>query len=211
MKSLKPVPLATWILEHLTFGPHHEALAGDLLEEFRHGRSAGWYRRQVLSAIGIGVFRKSQEFMPPLLFSLSWSMFYPALWFSFAKTHLVQTMFERWTASEWAYSSGLKPVSETIPAILFLWLGLLVYLLSRPDARHKLSPLQLLRGFSISVNVLFLGFFLHIGHPTLDLTRASFYTNSYLIATCIQLALSLFAAIVFTLPFRRRRGAASLG
>lgn len=208
MKPLKPVALATWMLEHLTFGPHHEALAGDLLEQFRHGRSAGWYRRQVLSAIGIGIFRKFQECLPPLLFSLSWSMFYPALWFCLVKTHPVQTMFGWWTASEWAYSSGLKPVSETIPAILFLWIGLLVYLLSH---RHKLSPLQLLRGFSISLNVLFLGFFLHIGHPTLDVTRESFLTNSHLIATCIQLAVSLFAAIAFTLPFRRHHGAASLG
>lgn len=211
MKPLKPVALATWMLEHLTFGPHHEALAGDLLEEFRHGRSAGWYRRQVLSAIGVGIFRKSREYMPPLVFSLSWSMIYPALWFCSAKAHLVQTMFERWTASEWAYSSGLKPVSETVPAILFLWLGLLVYLLSHPETGDKLSPLQLLRGFSISLNVLFLGFFLHIGHPTLDVTRDNFYTNSHLIATCIQLAVSLFAAIVFTLPSMRHQGAASLG
>ncbi len=48
MSRTGPPPLATWMLEHLTFGCRKEELAGDLCEEFRSGRSEGWYWRQVL-------------------------------------------------------------------------------------------------------------------------------------------------------------------
>jgi hypothetical protein len=50
MKLSKPPAVATWTLEHLV-GGERQALAGDLLEEFRQGRSASWYWRQVLVAI----------------------------------------------------------------------------------------------------------------------------------------------------------------
>lgn len=51
MNPSYPPRLATILLEH--FGPesNKEALAGDLLESFRQGRSSAWYWRQVLSAI----------------------------------------------------------------------------------------------------------------------------------------------------------------
>jgi len=48
--SLDPPKLATWLLEQ--FSPVLDApLAGDLVESFRQGRSAGWYWKQVLWAI----------------------------------------------------------------------------------------------------------------------------------------------------------------
>ena len=46
--------LATWLLERLGSGPTHEALAGDLIEQYRQGRSGAWYWRQVLVAIIVG-------------------------------------------------------------------------------------------------------------------------------------------------------------
>ena len=54
MKSLQPPALATWLLEHVHFSNTDEALAGDLLEEFRRRRSVAWYWRQVLVAILVG-------------------------------------------------------------------------------------------------------------------------------------------------------------
>jgi hypothetical protein len=51
MKSSKPPALAAWLLEYFTPGDRHEALVGDLLEEFQYRRSAGWFWRQVLWAI----------------------------------------------------------------------------------------------------------------------------------------------------------------
>jgi len=40
MRRLEPPATATWLLEHFTFGERNEALAGDLLEDFRNGRTA---------------------------------------------------------------------------------------------------------------------------------------------------------------------------
>jgi hypothetical protein len=54
MKSSQPPAMATWLLEHSRFGNAGEALTGDLLEEFRHGRSATWYWRQVVLALLAG-------------------------------------------------------------------------------------------------------------------------------------------------------------
>lgn len=211
MKPKEPVAFATWMLEHLTFGSQNEALSGDLLEEFRRGRSAGWYRRQVASAIGIRVLAKSREYALPLVFSLSWSLAYSALWRCIAGSQLAQTIFERWTASDWTYSTSLKPVSGVIPAILFVWLGFFVYRMALREGARKLSSLQLLRSLSISLNVLLIGLLTHLGHPQIDVTHNNFYSNSNLIAISIPLALSLSSGILSALPYARpHRGTSSL-
>ena len=44
----RPPRFARWLLLHLA----PEALAGDLTEEFKGGRSAAWYWRQTMSAVG---------------------------------------------------------------------------------------------------------------------------------------------------------------
>jgi len=47
-----PPFLATRILERL--GADDEALIGDLVEEYRRGRSRAWYWAQVLSSVAMG-------------------------------------------------------------------------------------------------------------------------------------------------------------
>ncbi len=51
MKALHPPLLATKLLAGLVSGPHGDALTGDLIEQYREGRSAVWYWRQALLAI----------------------------------------------------------------------------------------------------------------------------------------------------------------
>ncbi len=55
MKTSQPPILATRLLERLASGPHGDALAGDLIEQYRQGRSAAWYWRQVLLAVVVGL------------------------------------------------------------------------------------------------------------------------------------------------------------
>ena len=50
MNRLAPPSIPLWILEHLTPPEREDALAGDLLEEYRSGRSNGWFWRQALGA-----------------------------------------------------------------------------------------------------------------------------------------------------------------
>src|SRR5687768_10814684 len=51
MTALQPPPLATWLLRQFVDGARNESLIGDILEEYRAGRSSSWYWRQVLAAI----------------------------------------------------------------------------------------------------------------------------------------------------------------
>ena len=51
MTSIHPPRIATWLLRRFSTGPHAEAIAGDLLEQYQSIRSPFWYWRQVLSAV----------------------------------------------------------------------------------------------------------------------------------------------------------------
>jgi len=61
MRSSKPPVLATWLLEHIRFSRTDQALAGDLLEDFRNGRTVAWYWRQVFAAIIVGFLREARS------------------------------------------------------------------------------------------------------------------------------------------------------
>ncbi len=52
MRSSQPPIVATWVLTH--FGNWNEVLEGDLIEEYRRGRTVAWYWRQVLMAVLVG-------------------------------------------------------------------------------------------------------------------------------------------------------------
>jgi hypothetical protein len=53
MKLAAPPRLPTWLLNQVA---PNEALAGDLIEQFRQGRSSLWYWRQVIVAMVISVY-----------------------------------------------------------------------------------------------------------------------------------------------------------
>lgn len=63
----RPPALAVWLLDRLGYTRQNAALAGDLLEEFRNGRSAGWYWRQTLAVIVNGFPRNVASLTPYLL------------------------------------------------------------------------------------------------------------------------------------------------
>ena len=56
MKS-RSADLAIRLLHRFLSASSGESLAGDLLEEHRHGRSSAWVWRQVLGAIAIGTWQ----------------------------------------------------------------------------------------------------------------------------------------------------------
>ena len=51
MNQADPPRLSTWLLQRWAFGQRRQSMAGDLIEQYRDGRSAMWYRRQVLTTI----------------------------------------------------------------------------------------------------------------------------------------------------------------
>ena len=51
MSQRAPPAMATWLIERLGPVRHRESLTGDLIEQFRRGRSESWYWRQVVIAV----------------------------------------------------------------------------------------------------------------------------------------------------------------
>ena len=61
MEASDPPVLATKLLERLVSGPYGDAVAGDLVEQYRAGRPASWFWRQALMAIAVS-FAKDRMF-----------------------------------------------------------------------------------------------------------------------------------------------------
>jgi len=112
----RPPALANWLLERLGYTRRNVALAGDLLEEFRNGRSAAWYWRQTLAVIAGGIAHNGAVLGPYVLalsaayaaqlavtLTLWWKHFPPTVhvagWGKFGVWLLVQltyTAYSRW-------------------------------------------------------------------------------------------------------------------
>lgn len=154
MRPNEPPSTATWMLEHLTAGPTNEALAGDLLEGFRCGRSRGWYWRQVLSAIVISCSRKILNHGNVMLFAALWSMLAPAwlLMVGNAEEHF--NFSERVWQMDWPWST-VCDVGVLLGAnVLFIWAGIVLYLIPHSLAAKNLRVRPLSRGILASLPAL---------------------------------------------------------
>jgi hypothetical protein len=142
MKSNQPPFIGTWVLEHLTFGDHNDALSGDLLEEFQSGRSAGWYWRQVLAAIAASYLREARARSLLVVFAALWIM--PAqAWWPFAMwpaAHCAEFVFP------WPYSTFL---GEGVVVFQSLWAGLAAYTLLYSLTKRNFNLEKVGRGFWI--------------------------------------------------------------
>jgi hypothetical protein len=216
MKVTGAVALATWMLEHLTFGAPNEALSGDLLEELEQGRSVGWYWGEVLCAIKVRAARGVQRCVLPLVFAAGWSTLYPMWQFVLWSRMLTPTMFEHWAAMDWPYNLSLELGSGMLPAVSFLWLGLLVYMGLFVRRLDWPSGLRVLGSLSLSLNVLLIATIGSVQSlsgemllPRLD--SSGLYLSSRYAAIDLPLGLSLFVAILTVLPaFGRGWRAASI-
>jgi non-heme chloroperoxidase len=215
MKSINSVALATWMLEHLTFGSDNEALSGDLLEELQLGRSALWYWRQVLTTIAIRAGGAARKFAVPVVFSVGWAMLYPT-WRFITEISGVHVEPDQGTWFTWPSSAMVQIGYGVVPGVLFVWVGFLIFLLFRAGAGTELREGELLRGLSQSLTVFFLSTILllfYLRHPQVDLacvTRSDFYTVFHLCNISIPIALSVLASVLASVPrpsrnHRRRR------
>jgi hypothetical protein len=72
VKRSAPPRLAIWLLDRLADPYRREAMAGDLIEECRQGRSAAWCWRQVLRALWVRVRAAVVRHPEPLLLLPWW-------------------------------------------------------------------------------------------------------------------------------------------
>jgi hypothetical protein len=75
MRSSEEPKIATWLFK--SFSGNKE-LAGDLIEEYRGGRSAAWYWRQVLLAVAVGLRQEilSHKFLAAKAVVTGWTALY---------------------------------------------------------------------------------------------------------------------------------------
>jgi len=154
MKQLEPPRLAGWALNHLTPPDRNEALAGDLLEEFCAGRSAAWYWRQVLSAISIGGVRELRMQRTVLLFAALWAMLAPAWLLTIAHIEQFAHLSHLFAQLNWPWNKLSSFALILAINLVFLWSGIVLYLLPELWRNGKLSVYPLARGIAASLPVL---------------------------------------------------------
>lgn len=166
------------------------------------------------------ILRSTRDYLFALIFSLAWCIFYPAWRLCLAKVSLAQIMSHRLATIDWPYSSALHGVGELLSALIFVWLGLFLYLILRVESASDFSALRLLASLSISLsislNILFVvmvGVRIHlksVGTGLGDLGNAGLIANAHLFSITLPLTLSLFSAAVSVLPGSHGHGTAPL-
>jgi hypothetical protein len=128
MRPENPPAVATWILEHLTFGGKNDSLAGDLLEEFRRGRPASWYWRQVWVATARGIIKEVSNHWLAIVFAALWTVPQAAFVVYFA-VPAVEKLLPFTAHIEWLNSAVCVLLVWKGLEVAFPWAGLILYIL----------------------------------------------------------------------------------
>lgn len=148
MNRSDPPSIATWMLEHWMPGIGNDALAGDLIEEFRSGgagRTRSWYWRQVLAAIAIDGSRKILSHRNLLFFAVLWSMASPA-WLVLSGNAETRTRaFGLMVEMDFPWSTICAIGLSLATSLIFIWFGMALYLISRMVAARSFNMRLLVR------------------------------------------------------------------
>jgi hypothetical protein len=98
----EPPKLATWILNR--FAPRNNALAGDLAEEFRQGRSRAWYWRQIIAAVCVGAVREIQIHPIPLISCIAMGLIFAWLFLAYVPRVVIDPGVREYY--RWYYANG---------------------------------------------------------------------------------------------------------
>lgn len=113
-RESNPPRSAIWLLRHVCPGSHNQALAGDLVEKFREGRSHGWFWKQVLIAIAVGVLGEVQRDWPHFSYAIAGTAMPAFLWNSVEGAPALL----HWSVLPWPWSQFVFELSR--PALLTL-------------------------------------------------------------------------------------------
>lgn len=153
MSHREPPRLAAWMLEHLVAGDPDEAVAGDLLEVLRAGRTDGWYWRQVLAVCGVSWTNALRARLPLLVFAFLWSLLSPA-WSVFLDRVLNARLLAELAQMSWPASLLSRVAVWVILNSTFLWAGMLVYLLCHSRFTHTVRNSQIGRALLLAPAIL---------------------------------------------------------
>jgi len=127
MQHRKLPPLTTWMLEHLHPDERDEALAGDLIEQYRAGRSAGWFRRQTVAAIAFEWGRSLWRRLAAIVFAVIWSLLSPAWQLEYLRRFRNGRLDDVMWRLPFPWSTACAIALGAAGGMMFIWLGVLVY------------------------------------------------------------------------------------
>jgi hypothetical protein len=163
MSQINPPSLPAWMLERFTPEGANDALAGDLLEEFRMGRSRLWFWRQVLAALAIAWLKSLRGHRALVVFAVLWSMLAPAWVTWIAKIENEANLNGPIARMNWPLSALSTFAIWMVLNLIFIWAGMLFYLIPHTWITRKFSTRQLWRGFLITAsmfNTVYVGVFI---------------------------------------------------
>jgi hypothetical protein len=151
MTSSSPPRLATWMLLHLMPHERDEALAGDLFESFRAGRSSGWYWRQVLVAIAIRWIGSLFRHWPVMAFAAAWATLAPGWWLLIVRLYQTHNLNGPIWRLSWPWSMVCATGISTAESLLFIWTGVVIYLLMLRSLFRTAKQWRFGRAFAASL------------------------------------------------------------
>ncbi len=150
MRRTEPPPLAAWMLEHCIPGEMDEALAGDLEEDFHAGRSDAWYWRQALAACLAGWLKYLSQRRSLLVFALLWSMLSPAWIVLIDRAESNSRLYGRMWEMDWPFSALSEFILWILLSVVFLWAGMLLFVVAHRRFASVFSKAKLKRAFAIA-------------------------------------------------------------
>jgi hypothetical protein len=136
------------MLEHWTPGPRNDALAGDLIEQFRSGRThrtRAWYWRQVLAAIAIDCFREILNHRSVIFFAVLWSAASPSWVVLSTNAEVHSRAFDLMWQMDWPWSSICAIAVSFSTSLFFIWSGMALYLIPRMSITRSFNTRTLVR------------------------------------------------------------------
>jgi hypothetical protein len=199
MRQAEPPRLAAWMLEHCASAEHADALTGDLLEDFRAGRTDGWYWRQTLSACAVSWAEGLRARTSMVLFALVWSMLAPA-WKAFIDGIDSTPGLDRIWPFLGPFWVLVALAGWIVLHSIFLWTGILVYYVANTSLGSVFRPKRLTRALLLAPLVfapVYGALFLWA-----DLYWYSFFANAKLATTTLgQIADLQMLANMLRMPF----------
>lgn len=146
-----PPRLAAWMLNHLTPPARDEALAGDLLEDFRAGRSSAWYWRQVFAAIAFQWLRTLADHKSALFFAAAWSLLSPAWQLILRRLDHAGALTGPLWRLPWPWSTVCAFGAGFFEGLIFLWTGVLLCLVPLAPALRNINLRRIARALALSI------------------------------------------------------------
>jgi hypothetical protein len=104
-----PPSRAIWFLQHMC-PSENEPLTGDLIEQFREGRTHGWFWRQVFTAFAVSIFVAIRCHWPYLWYAIAGTAM-PLFWRDGERVPVFSHVLFQWSELSWRYG-GQRFVNE---------------------------------------------------------------------------------------------------